>query len=145
MEYGSTKFMKYKSYIITNPSDSGGSEKTHHFPMLLPVFQQIICNLNIKSYVFNGNKISILFLLDPLIPAICCPLNTWTWLELNDRGATPNGTRPLTHWGRDKMVAVSQTTLSNAFSWMKMLELRLKFHWSLFLWVQFTIIQHWFR
>ena len=28
----------------------------------------------------------------------------------------------LTHWGRDKMAAVSQTTLSNAFSWMKMLE-----------------------
>ena len=27
----------------------------------------------------------------------------------------------LTHWGRDNMAAVSQTTLSNAFSWMKML------------------------
>ena len=26
------------------------------------------------------------------------------------------------YWGRDKIVAVSQTTLSNAFSWMKMLE-----------------------
>ena len=26
----------------------------------------------------------------------------------------------LTHWGRDKMAAISQTTLSNAFSWMKM-------------------------
>ena len=33
----------------------------------------------------------------------------------------------LTHWGRDKMAAVSQTTLSNAFSWMKMLEFRLRF------------------
>ena len=42
------------------------------------------------------------------------------------------------------MVAVSQT-LSNAFSWMKMLEFRLKFHWSLFLRVQLTIFQHWFR
>ena len=51
----------------------------------------------------------------------------------------------LTHWGRDKMAAVSQTTLSNAFSWMKMLEFRLRFHWSLFLRVQLTIIQHWFR
>ena len=27
---------------------------------------------------------------------------------------------PLTHWGQDKMAAVSQTTLSNAFSWMKL-------------------------
>ena len=35
----------------------------------------------------------------------------------------------LTHWGRDKMAAFSQTTLSNAFSWMKILEFRLKIHW----------------
>ena len=28
----------------------------------------------------------------------------------------------LTNWGRDKMAIISQTTLSNAFSWMKMLE-----------------------
>ena len=51
----------------------------------------------------------------------------------------------LTHWGRDKMAAVSQTTLPNAFSWTKMLEIRLRFHWSLFLMVQLTIIQHRFR
>ena len=51
----------------------------------------------------------------------------------------------LTHWGRDNMAAISQTTLSNAFSWMKMLEFRLKFHWSLFIRVQLTIFQHWFR
>ena len=31
------------------------------------------------------------------------------------------------------------------FSWMKILEFRLRFHWSLFLRVQLTIIQHWFR
>ena len=48
----------------------------------------------------------------------------------------------LTHWGWDKMAAVSQTTLSNAFSWMIMLEFRLRFHWNLFLRVQLTIIQH---
>ena len=30
----------------------------------------------------------------------------------------------LTHWGRAKMAAISQTTLSVAFSWMKMLEFR---------------------
>ena len=39
----------------------------------------------------------------------------------------------LTHWGRDKIDAISQTTISNTFSWMKMLECRLKFHWSVFL------------
>ena len=51
----------------------------------------------------------------------------------------------LTHWGRDQIDAILQTTLSNAFSWMKILEFRLRFHWSLFLWVQLTIIQHWLR
>ena len=56
-----------------------------------------------------------------------------------------SGPRTLTHWGRDKMAAVSQTTLSSAFLWMKMLEFRLRFHWSLFLRVELTIIQHWFR
>ena len=39
---------------------------------------------------------------------------------------------PLTHWGRDKMDAISQMIFSYAFSWMKMYELRLKFHWRLF-------------
>ena len=51
----------------------------------------------------------------------------------------------LTHWGRDKMAAFSQTTLSNAFSWMKTLDFRLKIHWSLFLRVQIIIFQHCFR
>ena len=44
-----------------------------------------------------------------------------------------------------QMDAISQTTFSNAFSWMKMFEFRLKFHWSLFLRFQLTIFQHWFR
>ena len=51
----------------------------------------------------------------------------------------------LTHWGRDKMAAIFQTTFWNAFSWMKMLKLRLSFHWSLFPRVQLTIFHHWFR
>ena len=38
----------------------------------------------------------------------------------------------LTHWGRDKMAAISQTAFSNVFSLMKMYEFRLRFHWSLF-------------
>ena len=63
------------------------------------------------------------------IPQLC-----WAWAEL-----------VLTHWGRGKMAAVSQTMFSNAFSWMKMYEFRLKFHWIMFLMFQLTIFQHWFR
>ena len=51
----------------------------------------------------------------------------------------------LTHWGRDKMASIFQTTISIAFSWMKMFKFRLRFHWSLFPRVQLTIFQHWFR
>ena len=51
----------------------------------------------------------------------------------------------LTHWGRDKMAAIFRTTFSNAFSWMKMLEFRLRNHWNLFLMFELTISQHWFR
>ena len=54
-------------------------------------------------------------------------------------------THPLTHWGWDKMAAISQTILSNPFSWMKMFEFRLRFHWSWFPRVQLTIFQDWFR
>ena len=34
----------------------------------------------------------------------------------------PPNMKPLTHWGWDKMDTISQTTFSNAFSWMKMYE-----------------------
>ena len=43
------------------------------------------------------------------------------------------------------MAAISQMTSSIAFYWMKMFEFRLKFHWSVFLPIQLTIFQHWFR
>ena len=65
-----------------------------------------------------------------------------TW---KDTGSGEGSRIYSTHWGRDKMAAISQTTLSNPFSWMKMFELRITFHWSLLLWFQLTIFQHWFR
>ena len=54
----------------------------------------------------------------------------------------------LTYWGWDKMAEIFQTTFSFTFSWMKMLQFRLKFLWSLFHMfqrVQLTIFQYWFR
>ena len=50
----------------------------------------------------------------------------------------------LTHWGRDQMASISQTTHSNAFSWMKMCEFRLRLHWCLSTGLELTIFQHWF-
>ena len=51
----------------------------------------------------------------------------------------------LTHWGRDKMDAISQMTYSNAFCWMKSSEFRISFHLSVFIRIQLTITQLWFR
>ena len=39
----------------------------------------------------------------------------------------------LTHWGRNKMDAISQTTFWNVFSWMKIVEFQIKFHWNMFI------------
>ena len=51
----------------------------------------------------------------------------------------------LTYWGRDEIVSILQTTFSNAFSWMKICEFCLRFHWSLFLRFLLRIFHHWFR
>ena len=45
----------------------------------------------------------------------------------------------LTHWGRDKVVAILQMIFSGAFSWMKMHAFRSSCHWSLFPSVQLNI------
>ena len=55
------------------------------------------------------------------------------------------GVNELTHWGRDKMAPIFQATFWNAFSFMKMYKIWIRFHWSLFLRVQLTIFQHWLR
>ena len=67
--------------------------------------------------------------LAPLFYCICVS-HTTTWY---------------THWGREKMAVIFQTTFSNAFSSMKIFEFRLKLHWSLFLRVRLTVFHHWFR
>ena len=51
----------------------------------------------------------------------------------------------LTHWDRDKMDVIPQAIYQNAVSLKKMFEFWFKFHWSLYIRVQITIFQHWFR
>ena len=67
------------------------------------------------------------------IHEVVCTQGPWH-TETIERNTETSGSYmiPLTHWGWDQMVDISQT-LSNTFSWMKLLELRLKFQWTLFL------------
>ena len=52
------------------------------------------------------------------------------------------GFNKLTHWDQNKMAGNLQTALSHAFSWQKIQLFWANFHWSLFLWVQFTITHY---
>ena len=72
----------------------------------------------------------------------------WGIIQSNGLGYTVNHTGnivELTHWSRDKMAAIFQTTISNAFSWMRMYKFRSRFHWSLLQTVPLILFQHWFR
>ena len=46
---------------------------------------------------------------------------------------------------KKKMATIFQTTFWNAFSWLKMYQFQLRFHWILFPRAQLTVSQHWFR
>ena len=54
------------------------------------------------------------------------------------------GAVSISHWDRDKMAAIFQTTFSSAFFWKKMYKFRLRFHWSLLPRIQLSIFQRWF-
>ena len=88
---------------------------------------EVINSYEPGNWVINGSD-------NGLSPVRCQSIVIWTTADLL-----------LTHWGRDKMVAIFQTTFSNAFSWMKLYKFRLRFHWNVLPWVQLTIFHHWFK
>ena len=101
--------------------------------------------VNIAQFSFHYSGSDMRRHLIICVCACVCVDMVWGTSPPNSRLDVRQPTCELTHWGWDKMDATSQTTFSNAFSWMKMLGFRLKFHWSLFLMAQLTIFQQWFR
>ena len=78
----------------------------------------------INHWIINGSRDHSVYAPSQWETALLCNAITVTpsligWAHTQN---DPCGRVPLTHWGRDNMAAISQTTLSNAFSWMKMLE-----------------------
>ena len=65
----------------------------------------------------------------------------------NYRGVIPvtEHIETLTHWGRYRIAAISQTTFSNAYSWIKIDTFRLRFHWRLFICFELIVFQHFSR
>ena len=88
-----------------------------HVALLWCLYPRILCSSMSPQHVWIN-----------LVPVtVSCP-------------AFPGPITPLTHWGSDKMAAKLRTTILNAFSWMKIYELRLRFHRSLFPRIQLTIL-----
>ena len=91
---------------------------TTHGPIFLTICNGVIIAPSTESCVFPV-----------LFPGASFMTNTYSYNILRPR----------------QNCRISQTTFSNAFSWMKMYEFRLRFHWTLFLRFESTIFQHWFR
>ena len=77
-----------------------------------------------------------------------CSCSLWSWqiysiAESNRESGTTISAINWTHWGRVKIVAISQTTFSNTFSWTNMYEFRLKFLWNLILRCELRIFRIW--
>ena len=114
--------------LITHPSFHSNITYKRPIKQLRNKFCEIL--INVKRHSFTEMQ-------RVMLSASCQQMSLILSLKLNDNA--------LTHWGRDKMADIFQTTVSNAFSWMKMFKFRLRFQWSLFPRVQLTIFQHWVR
>ena len=116
----------------------------HTFHLWMTVIQDLVLERSIIQSCENPLHYSQLklhtftltghchYCFDPML----CPFSKWqsnVWVV------------GLTHLLLDEMAAISQPTFSFAVLWMKSFVFWFKFHWSLFLRVQLTIIQQWFR
>ena len=122
---------------------------------MLAVFITILCNHPIRIYClmyghihnFNLNKTTSLQFIQGIKRVAACHL-------VQNRACHPGGHywdhylgtlsiswSPLGQNGRH----IGRRQISNAFSWMKMIEFQFEFHLNLFPGVQLTISQHWFR
>ena len=137
----------------------GGTIQWHPYPRLFPCkHRSDCCRSNAQTTSHHLRKVCCSFQNDwgrcrRLLCWICGPCDEpwhllWKCINmcqgLSKTMLSPVG-NTLTHWGWDEIDAISQTIFLNAFSWMKMYEFCLKFHWSSFLRLQLTIFQHWFR
>ena len=141
-----------------NLRDKGGwtvlQLKTHWFKMrsearifAIRKYRDYDPNLNVLHYTTWNMHTSRDICVSLLYHGWCCSHHTkpTTYWWYNQKKAQQSCACINTLRSRQKMDAISQTTFSNEFSWMKIFEFRLKFHWSLFLRFQLTIFQHWFR
>ena len=138
----------FKGYLSINPLNTG-SVSLWDLKLVITVPADALAHNSARSpadTVLTTNLIlcSSMFLWLSMISYHICGMNYVRWYGPSDLKISRN-TGVFTHWGQDKMAAISHMTYSKAFSWMKMFEFRLQFHWSLFPRVQLITFQHWFK
>ena len=130
--------------------------------MMLSIFLSHTLPTLYCSGKFHNNVISALVLTQclrfryikcqlPLTEKVAWPVSDWVRMLITIR-YPPSGsllkicnqTGQLIHCGRDKMATISQTTISNQFSWMKIHEFLLS-SLKIFPHGPIKIFQHWFR
>ena len=120
----------YPGFSISIVNTLGPEQNSRHFTEVCSWQKSLQFDKNVLRFVLSDpmdNQSSLILVMTNYYLGLP-KLQLW-WILFGEASSTLN---ELTHWGRDKMDAISQTTLSNSFSWMKMLEFRLKFHWNLF-------------
>ena len=143
-----SRFFEFKKAYI-NPT----SELLDIYCNLLDKIGSVIMRLHCICFVSNTDNKPYQKATNAVVmlwPYTICLMSKNKGSASNKKNGSPRsclvvGHHMLTHWARDKMAAISQKTFSRAFSWIKMHEIRLRFHWSLFPKVKLTIFQHWFR
>ena len=147
----------YLHKVHLSVNTTANQSKASIWPLLLwchPL--ELIYFMRTMKPGFQGNSIiKLTQRKTQLVLSICCVLsNKPQWVKYKSTTNMPHYSTKgkftasifvLTQWGREKKAATFQTTFSNAFSWMKIYEFQLRFHWGLFLSVQLTMFQHWFR
>ena len=141
--------MIYCDYTIFEPHEHSGSL------FQLNIFRNVLCNIFRTLYHFEYVYLDVFIFSficwKAVKTAFLATFNVSMYNFLEPVGASFTQKdwfwtgHWLTYWGRDTMAAIFQTAFSHAFSWMKMIEFRLRFHWSLFPRVKLTIFQHVFR
>ena len=105
-----------------------------------------VCSLDSRLVYIRAVRVLYMFChaLYMFYHATCESLTSGTWFTKK----MPSYRYKNLHYhieAKTKWTTFHRRHFSNLFSSMKLFKFLLKFHWSLFLGVQFTILQHWFR
>ena len=121
------RHLSYTSLAFVKESHRWPVNSVHKRPVTRKMFPFDDVIIDFKSWVFR----------------LICTWRVFELRHLQELVLLPTGYQGhilITFW-----LSIVHTTFSNAFSWMKIYQFRLRFKWNLLLWAQFKLFQHWSR